>query len=463
MTELWRLSAAQLAAGFRGGAFTPVDALEACLGRIAQCRAALNHMVVVDEASARSAAEASRRRWAQGEPLSLLDGVPISLKDNLHAAGLPTTWGSRLLAGFVPSRDELPVARLRKAGALFLGKTNLPEFATQGYTSNLVSGTTRNPWDRALTPGGSSGGAVAAVASGCGPLAVATDGGGSTRRPASHCGLVGFKPSASLVPRSGGLPEIFLGYEVVGAIGRNLADVRTLMGVLAEADLAVSARPARILYVPRFADHPVDSGIAREVNEAARRFEQLGHSVEEAATFDLAEQVNALWPTLSAVGLAWMFGASDRWPEFASSSGQAPNISLCGDAAQASLSAGREVMGSTVFEILAAVQTLNRRLDALFAGHDFILTPATAALPWPAEQTHPSDIAGQAVGPRGHAVFTAFANAAGLPAIAMPCGFVRGLPTGFQLIGRAGADRPVLALAQQYEHAHPLMDRWPDL
>lgn len=116
-----------------------------------------------------------------------------------------------------------------------------------------------------------------------------------------------------------------------------------------------------------------------------------------------------------------------------------------------------------MFEILAAVQTLNRRLDTLFALHDFILTPATAALPWAAEQTHPPDIAGQAVGPRGHAVFTAFANAAGLPAIAMPCGFVRGLPTGFQLIGRAGADGPVLALAQQYEHAHPLMDRWPDL
>lgn len=132
MTELWRFSAAQLAAGFRGGAFTPVDALEACLGRIAQCQPALNHMVVVDEVNARSAAEASRRRWAQGEPLSPLDGVPVSLKDNLHAAGLPTTWGSRLFVDFVPPRDELPVGQLRKAGALFLGKTNLPEFATQG-------------------------------------------------------------------------------------------------------------------------------------------------------------------------------------------------------------------------------------------------------------------------------------------------------------------------------------------
>jgi aspartyl-tRNA(Asn)/glutamyl-tRNA(Gln) amidotransferase subunit A len=215
--------------------------------------------------------------------------------------------------------------------------------------------------------------------------------------------------------------------------------------------------------VPHFAEHPVDSGIAREVSEAARRFEQLGHSVEEAPTFDLAEQVNSLWPTLSAVGLAWMFGTSDRWPEFVSSSGRAPDISLCGDAARASLSAGREVTGSTVFEILAAVQTLSRRLDELFARHDFILTSATAALPWPAEQTHPPDIAGQVAGPRGHAVFTAFANAAGLPAVAMPCGVVRSLPTGFQLVGRAGADRTVLALAQQYEHAHPLTDRWPDL
>lgn len=461
-TALWQLSAAQLADGYRSGVFTPVDALDACLVRVAGCQPALNAFVLVDETGARLAAQASSLRWSRGEALSSLDGVPVSIKDNLHAAGLPTSWGSRLLDGFVASHDELPVARLRAAGAILFGKTNLPEFAMQGYTGNTVSGITRNPWDIRLTPGGSSGGAVAAVAAGCGPLALASDGGGSIRRPASHCGLVGFKPSAGLVPRAGGLPEIFLDYEVAGGIGRKVADVRQVMAVLAARELAAFAPgPARILYVPRFAGHPVDADIALQVQQAARHFEALGHVVDEAASFDLAEEVNALWPTLSSAGLAWMFSRAANWPEFGLGEAQKVDVSLCGAAAQAALREGQAAGATALFVLLDAVQTLKRRLDDLFSTHDFILTPATAALPWAAEQTHPSDINGQPVGPRGHAVFTAFANAAGLPAVAVPCGWVCGLPTGFQLLGQAGADAAVLAMAQQYELAHPWSQYWP--
>ena len=343
---LWRLSATQLADGYRSGAFTPVDALDACLEQVARCQPTLNAMVLVDSPGAHLAAEASRQRWARGEPLGPLDGIPISLKDNLHAAGWPTSWGSQLLKGFVAQQDELPVARLRAAGTVLFGKTNLPEFAMTGFTTNTVWGSTRNPWNPALTPGGSSGGAVAAVAAGCGPMAVATDGGGSIRRPASHCGLVGFKPSAGLVARSGGLPELFLDHEVVGAIARSVTDVRNLTAVLAGTGLELPPRQkaadkVRILFVPRFGMHPVDGDIAVRVRQAANHFAALGCQVEEAADFTLADRVNALWPSLSATALAWMLGDSQRCPELGLPAGTAPDTSTCGEVSQATLRAGQ--------------------------------------------------------------------------------------------------------------------------
>ncbi len=457
---LWQLDATALLAGYRSGAFTPVDALQSVLARIARWQPHANAFVHIDERGALAAAQASARRWAAGAPQGLLDGVPLSLKDNLHAAGLPTTWGSALLRGYTPALDEAPVARLRAAGAVLLGKTNLPEFAMQGYTANRVAGVTRNPWNVALTPGGSSGGAAAAVAAGCGPLALVTDGGGSTRRPASHTGVVGFKPSSGRVPRAGGLPEIFLDYEVVGTLARSVRDVvlmdRVLTGQSPPADN--TRQPGRILYAPDFAGHPVDPDIAARVRQAAQDFAALGFAVSEAPGWDLAEDINVRWATLSSAGLAWLFTHPDRWPELA---GAPADATPCGDAARAALDAGRAAGAEALFDVLAAVQTLRQRLDAVFAAHDFILTPAAAALPWPADQTHPPQIAGRDAGPRGHAVFTAFANAAGLPAIALPCGTVRGLPVGLQLVGAAGADAGVLAAAQRYEQAHPWAGAWP--
>lgn len=466
MAQLWRLDAAALAQGYRSGAFTPAEVLDACLARVAQCQPHINAMAHVDRMGARQAAGASRLRWASGKPLGPLDGVPVSLKDNLHAAGLPTTWGSRLLHGFVARRDELPVARLRAAGAVIFGKTTLPEFAMQGYTGNLVTGITRNPWNTALTPGGSSGGAAASVAAGCGPLALGTDGGGSIRRPASHCGLVGFKPSAGLVPREGGVPEIYLDHENVGALGRTVGDVIHAMQALASPSPGlemVQAAPARILFAPRFGTHPVDPAIAAQAGDAARRFEALGHVVEEIPRFDLSEPLNAMWSVLSCSGLAWMLGEADHIPEFGLEPGTTPDISQCTQAIQDNLRDGLSGEAAAMFELLSCIQALKRALQGVFAKHDFILTPAAAALPWAAEQTHPAQIAGMHVGPRGHAVYTAFANAAGLPAIALPAGLLQGMPAGIQLVGPQGADARLLALALQYEAAHPWADAWPQL
>jgi aspartyl-tRNA(Asn)/glutamyl-tRNA(Gln) amidotransferase subunit A len=460
MPPLWQLEAAELMNGFGAGAFTPIEAFEACLSRTTACHSALNMMVTMNE-NARRAAEESQQRWARREPLGPLDGVPISVKDNLHVAQLSTSWGSKLFESYVAPRDEAPVASLRAAGAILFGKTNCPEFAMQGTTTNDLTGTTGNPWRPDLTPGGSSGGAAAAVAACCGPLALTTDGGGSTRRPASHTGLYGYKPSMGLVPRSGGLPEIFLDFEVVGAVGRSLRDVAAMTFALARRPLPEGAPLLRILFVPRFGSHPVDPGIDAEVRAAARRFEALGCIVEESIDFRMAERVNALWPALSGAGLAWMFEHAGQFEELLGRA--APlDLDLLTPTSRAALKTGQNASASLLFEVFAAVRELERELATIFSCYDAILTPATAALPWPANETHPSTIAGVPVGPRGHAVFTAFANAAGLPAIAVPSGFVNGLPTGFQIVGRRGEDGAVLALAGLYDQAHKWRPNWPD-
>ncbi|RSZ39724.1 MULTISPECIES: amidase [unclassified Variovorax] len=450
-TPLWQRDAAQLAAGFREGAFTPTDALYACLQRSAEVNPRLNALITLDSEGAAHAAEQSTARWRSGRALGALDGVPVTIKDNLQVRGLPTHWGSRALAGAVAGRDELPVAKLRAAGAVIFGKTNVPEFTMQGYTDNLVFGPTGNPWDPRLTPGGSSGGAVALVAAGGCPIALGTDGGGSIRRPASHTNLVGFKPSRARVPRGDGLPPIFLGFEVAGPIARSVADVAAVMQVIGDRPVEEGAGPqrARILFIPRFGDHPVDPQIAALTEAAARHMAELGHEVTTAQDFGMAEAVNQRWPLLAQVGLAWLVAHPQEL------SSRPFDASLFGPAMQANAENGRKASASELFELLYEAERLRNTLAQLFDRYDFLLTPAAAALPWPASETHPTRIDGREVGPRGHAVFAGFANAVGLPAIALPCGFAGPLPVGVQLVAREGADDALLALARSFEQAHP--------
>ncbi|MEJ8814857.1 amidase [Variovorax ureilyticus] len=457
MQALWQLSATELASGFRDAAFTPSDALRACMLRSDAVDPCLNALVALDAVGAMHAAEQSGLRWREGRALSALDGVPITIKDNLQVRGLPTHWGSRALAGFVAERDEMPVARLREAGAVIFGKTNVPEFTMQGYTDNPVFGPTGNPWNPALTPGGSSGGAVALVAAGGCPIALGTDGGGSIRRPASHTNLVGFKPSRGRVPRGEGLPPIFLDFEVAGPIARSVADVASVMRVIGRGPMEEWSAPrARVLFIPRFGRHPVDPQIAALTEAAARKLAEMGHEVTTAQDFDMAEAVNERWSLLAQVGLAWLVAHPQELP------GRPFDPSLIGPMMQANSETGRKAIATDLFDLLFEAERLRTGLSGLFDRYDFLLTPAAAALPWPANETHPPRIDGRAVGPRGHAVFAGFANAAGLPAIALPCGFAGGMPVGMQLVAREGADDALLALAQSIEQAHP-WQRFPDL
>jgi aspartyl-tRNA(Asn)/glutamyl-tRNA(Gln) amidotransferase subunit A len=466
MGEIWRLSATELGGAYGRGELSPVDVLEALLERSAAINPRINAIVTLDERGARATAAASAQRWRAGAPLGALDGVPLTVKDNIPVRGLRTTWGSRLYADFVPERDELPVARLRAAGVVIVGKTNVPEFTLQGYTDNPLFGPTRNPWNPALTPGGSGGGAVAAVAAGLGPLALGTDGGGSIRRPASHAGLVGLKPSLGRVARCDGLPASLLEFEVAGPMTRTVADTVLAMRAICEPDprdpasMAFAGRPfevpaappRRILYAPRFGDAPVDPEIAASVAAAARVFERLGHKVEEAPRFDLADEVNEIWPVISQSGLAWLLAQHPGWQ------------GKVGAALAAMGEAGSATLAARLFEAFARVNTLRARLAHLFTEHDLLLTPCAAALPWSATEPQPATIAGRPVGPRGPAVFTGFVNAAGLPAISLPCAPSQtGLPIGLQLVAPFGEDGLLCAIAAQFERAEPWADRWPAL
>ena len=463
----WRLSAEALGAQFSAGALTPSEVLEAVLERVAAVNPRINAIVTLDAAGARAAAAASTSRWRSGRALGPLDGVPLTIKDNLEVGGLRCTWGSPVFAQHVPPVDELPVARLRAAGAVILGKSNCSEFAMVGHTDNAVFGVTRNPWDLRLTAGGSSGGAVAAVAAGLGPLALGTDGGGSTRRPAAHTGLVGYKPSVGRLARAGGLAPLFLHYEVCGPIGRTVADVMLLARALATPhpddpqSQAFVNRPIepltdpgrlRILHIPTFGCAPVDPVIAAQVERAAGRFASLGHRVERARHWEIADEINERWMQLSQCGLARMLQA------------RSADRALLSPLAQANADAGAALPGTAVVALLESMHRLGQALGECLSHHDVLLTPATAAWPWPVEHDFPDSIAGQRVGPRGHAVFTGFVNAAGLPAMALPCGqSAAGLPNGLQLVGRWADDARLLALAAQWERAEPWHERWPTL
>jgi aspartyl-tRNA(Asn)/glutamyl-tRNA(Gln) amidotransferase subunit A len=452
--NFWELSAAELIAGYANRTFTPRDALESVLARIAAVNPRINAIVTLDSVGARAAAAASTTRWRTGATLGVLDGVPLTVKDNIPVRGMRATWGSRIYSDWVPDKDELPVAKLRGAGVVILGKTNCPEFTLQGYTDNLIFGVTRNPWNLELTPGGSSGGAVAAVAAGLGPVAVGTDGGGSIRRPAAHTGLVGLKPSRDAVARADGFPVILLDCEVIGPIARTVADTRSLFHAFADAaaPAPASARQIRILYVKQFSGSPVDPEIAASVAAVANDLAGLGYSVEAGeAPFDV-DALNRAWPIVSQVGLAWLLKDFD-----------APLADISPPMQEMARS-GAAVAATAYYGAIDTITRLRQTLHAFFSRYDLILTPSIAALSWPAAEPFPPLIDGRAVGPRGHAVFTAFANMAGCPAISVPCTPSQGgLPIGFQLVGAIGQDETLLDVAATYERLRPFAGRRPPL
>ena len=449
-------SISELATALRNGELTAEALLDRCLERITRIDPSLNSFVAVDKVGARIAARESDRRLVDNAARSPLEGVPISVKDNILVAGMPATWGSRALAEFVPSRDELPVARLRAAGAVIIGKTNVPELTLEGYTKNDLFGVTRNPWDTRLTPGGSSGGAAASVAASLVPAAIGTDGGGSTRRPACHTGLVGWKPSAGHIPRIDGFPAVLTDFETIGTLTRSVEDALLLDAAMAGPDtrdrrsLCADARPwpqskARILYIPRFGDAPVDGEVTAATAHVATVLAREGHTVrEEGVVFDL-DEIARIWHVVSRAGVAWLMGWNGRCLS-----------STAGASVGAMVAEGERLTGADYIDALERVAAFRRHCAELFDRVDLILTPTAAALPWPADKPYPDQIAGRSAGPRDHAVFTGWVNIAGIPAISLPVALSKsGLPIGVQFAAHFGADAALLAFARAFAESHP--------
>ncbi|MCB1486852.1 MAG: amidase, partial [Bauldia sp.] len=430
--------------------------LDRCLDRTRRFDPQLNSFVALDEAGARAAARESDARLATGAPRSALEGIPVSVKDNILVAGMPATWGSRALANFVPEVDELPIARLRAAGAVIVGKTNVPELTLEGYTDNELFGVTRNPWNLALTPGGSSGGAAAGVAAGLVTAAIGTDGGGSIRRPACHTGLVGWKPSAGHVPRIDGFPAILTDFEAAGTLTTSVADASLLDAVMASPDprdrrsLYAAAPPwkaekPRILYIPQFGGAPVDPEVAAVTADIAAALAAEGYPVREAEVFFDLDDAGRIWHVVSRAGAAWL------GTQYNTEIG-----ALAGASVRAMIADGEKLTGADYIDALERIAAFRRRCAELFEDVDLVLTPTAAALPWDAATPFPDTIAGRAAGPRDHAVFTGWVNIAGAPAISLPVAVSEaGLPIGVQFAAGFGTDASLLAFAAAFAERHP--------
>lgn len=454
-TPLWQLSATQLGKAYRAGTLRPSDVLEAVLTRNETVDPILNLFATLDADGARQAAADSNSRFEAGTPLGAFDGIPITIKDNIPVKGLRCAWGSHLYIDDIADGDELPVTRLRQQGAVILGKTNVSEFTLgRGNVHTLAFGTTRNPWNPALTSGASSGGAAAATASGIGPIAFGTDGGGSIRRPAAHNGLVGLKPSTGRVGRIDGLPPILHDFEIIGPLARTVDDLAMAFSAIEgphphdrlsygfeKGGMGPAKTALKILYVPQLADMPVEEPVRISCAKVARNLEALGFTVDTgSAPFDVAV-FEKHWPVVGAAGLAWLLKDKD-W------------AGKIGPAYPPMIEKGQSLSAIDYVDALMAFRALYAELARNFETYDLVMTPSAGAMPWKAED----------FGPPYHRAFTGFVNAAGLPAISIPGDPGEdGLPIGFQLIAPFGADWDLLTIARQYEDAYPWAHRWPQV
>jgi len=403
----------------------------------------------------------------KGEPLGPLHGVPMSLKDMIYTRGLRTTGGSRLFADLVPEQDAIAAARLKAAGAILIGKTTTSELGHKAVTESPLFGITRNPWDLTRTPGGSSGGAGAAVASGLGQIALGGDGGGSIRIPASFCGIVGFKPSHGLVPEYPGFP----GWDHVshtGPLTRTVRDAALVLEAIAGPDdrdrtslpgsagsyLEACDRDVRGLHVAWSADlgyARVDPVVQALCENAAAEFESLGCHVEV---------VNPLWESLEepfGTMISAQFHAA--WGEAVEEREAELDPTFVKFVAR-----GAGVTTREYLKARARVEEFWQEVIAFLARFDLLLTPTVAVPPFAADAKPPREIGGERVSVLGWMPFTYPFNLTGQPAASVPAGWTaENLPVGLQIVGQRHADATVLAACAAYEAACPWRDRHPGL
>ncbi|MCA0145659.1 amidase [Blastococcus sp. LR1] len=465
--ELCTRPATELAALVRTGEVSARELLEAHLGRIDRLNPQLNAVVTLDVDGARAAADAADAAQAAGEPLGPLHGLPVAHKDTHATGGMRTTWGSPLHRDTVPLRDELVVARLKAAGAIRIGKTNVPEFAAGSHTVNPVFGATHNPYRHGLSAGGSSGGATAALAAGLVPLAEGSDMGGSLRNPAAFCNVVGLRPTPGRVP-SWPAAMGWSTLSVQGPLGRTVADVALQLSALAGPDprvpLSLSDDPAgfaaplperldglRVAWAPDLGGRvTVDPAITAVLAASLPVVEELGAVVEEACPdLDGADEV---FGTLRA----WLFDAT-----FSDLIRRHPD--QVKETIRWNAALGARLTGTDLARAEQRHTRLYERMVEFFTRYDVLLCPTTQVLPFPVELEYPTEIAGE---PQEDYLAwmrsCTLLSPTGCPALSVPGGFTPdGLPVGLQVVGPPRADRRVLEVGHAFEQATRFGERRP--
>lgn len=464
-TDLCFMSAKKLVSAYRRKKLSPVEVVNAVLARIEILNPTLNAFCLILAEQARSEAKRAETAFRRNKKVGPLYGIPVSIKDLIFTKGIRTTGGSKIFENFIPDEDETAVARLKSAGAIIIGKTNTPEFGYMAVTHNRLFGITRNPWHLDKTAGGSSGGAAAAVASGLGPLALGSDGGGSIRIPASFSGIFGFKPSYGRVPHLPGFP----GWETLshtGPMTRTVADAAMMMDVIAGPDnkdrhslpaiantysgrLRGSLKGTKIAWSPDLGYATVESEVLEITSDAARAFRKAGCTVKEYdPSFECPEEIFT-----TMVFCEYHAGLSEY-------------LSAWRDKIDPPLARLIEMGGN--FSAKDYIQATFRRqgfhakAQKIFETYDFLLTPTVAVPAFSAGKMAPDLVAGKRLSPIGWMAFTYPFNLTGQPAASVPCGFTKyGLPIGLQIVGRRHDDVGVLRLAAAFERLRPWAETKP--
>jgi amidase len=445
------------------------ELLEAHLQRIASVNPCVNAIVTLDAERALADARAADAAIARGDEVGPLHGLPAAIKDTHDVTGMRTTHGSPLFAEHVAREDELLVARIRAAGAIVLGKTNVPEFATGAHTDNSLFGPTRNPYDPALSAGGSSGGSAAALATGMAAVCDGSDLDGSLRNPASFCNVVGLRPSPGRVPD---IPTTF-GWQplfVKGPMGRTVDDASLLLSVIAGphpgsplaldhgpgvfADIAAADLTGlRVAWAPDLGGMvEVDPQVRAVVADQAATFVDLGCVVEEASIdFDGADEA---FRTLRAWTLAYLFDEAVRRHRDQLKPSLIWNIEE-----------GQWLSGRDVAAAIEAQTRLYHRVREFFTRYDVLVAPSASTVPFPVTLEYPPIVDG--VEQANHLDWIKLGydiTMTGCPSLALPAGFTdSGLPLGIQIVGPHHGERRLLAVGSGFEQANPAGRRRPDL
>ena len=468
MSELIWLTAVELAAMIRRGDVSAVEVLAAHMEQIEKVDPALNAIITYLPELALDIARAADEKQARGDELGVLHGLPIAHKDLSETAGIRTTMGSPVFSDYVPEADDLIIARLKQAGCVTLGKTNVPEFGAGSHTYNPVFGATRNPYDLSKTCGGSSGGAAVALAAGMIPIADGGDLGGSLRNPASFCNVVGFRPSPGRAP-SYPKSMAWSTLSVVGPMGRTVQDVALMLQAIAGYDSRAPVslhEPARIFAEPLERDFanvliawspdlgslPVDKRVRDTIQAQLPVFSDLGCRVEQAHP-DFRDAYD-IFQTLRA----WSFEQSFA-EHFAQFGEEAFKETIRWNAAK-----GRSLTGAQISRAEVKRTELFHRVREFLEIYEYLLLPTAQSPPFPIEWEYPQAINDQPMTTYIDWMMScAYITVTGLPAISVPCGFTEdGLPIGLQIVGRPHADFSVLQLAYAFQEATRFYERKPD-